>query len=129
MPEPVSVPISIFDVTAEFVRPNLRLAMTRADIVEELFDGLSYWDLTIDDLEVINEGKPSEQGVKFKIPKRKTTFFFSASHATLTWDDANWESAGETIDILTIGLDALAKHGKVEVSKFKTGVRFLDRNS
>jgi hypothetical protein len=122
MAEPVTVPISIFDVTMEFVRPNLRLAATRADIVEELFDRFSHWDITVDDLESVNEGKPSEQGVKFKIPKRKTTFFFSVSQARLTWDDANWETAGETIEILTIGLEALVRHGNVEVLKYKTAV-------
>jgi hypothetical protein len=122
MAEPVTVPISIFDVTIEFVRPNLRFAMTRADLVDELFDGFSRWGITVDDLEVVNEGKPSEQGVKFKIPKRKTTFFFSPSQAKLTWDDANWETAGETIEILTIGLEALVKHGAVEFLKYKTGV-------
>jgi hypothetical protein len=122
MPQPVTVPISIFDVVVEFVRPNLRLAMTRTDIVEDLFDQFSRWDITVDDIEVVNEGKPSEQGVKFKIPKRKTAFFFSPSQARLTWDDANWETAEETIEILTIGIDALARHGKVEVSKYKTSV-------
>lgn len=122
MAEIVAVPISIFDVTIEFVRPNLRLAMTRADLVDELFDGFSRWGITVDDLEVVNEGKPSEQGVKFKIPRRKTTFFFSPSQAKLTWDDADWETAGETIEILTIGLKALAKHGAVEVLNYKTGV-------
>ncbi len=122
MAESVTVPISILDVTIEFVRPNLRLAMTRTDIVEELFDRFCHWDITVDDLEVISEGKPSEQGVKFKIPKRKTTFFFSPSQAHLTWDDANWNTAGETIEILNIGLDVLAKHGKVEVLKYKTAV-------
>jgi hypothetical protein len=122
MPEPVTVPISIFDIVVEFARPNLRLAMTRTDIVEDLFDRFSPWEITVDDLEVINEGKPSEQGIKFKIPKRKTAFFFGASQARLTWDDANWETAGETIDILTIGIDALAKHGGVKVSKYKTSV-------
>jgi len=122
MAELVTVPISIFDVTMEFVRPSLRLAMSRDNIIEEIFEGLSRWELTVDDLEIIKEGKPSEQGVKFKIPKRKTTFFFSPSQARLTWDDANWETAGETIEILMIGLDALSKLGNVQVSKYKTAI-------
>ncbi len=122
MTEGITIPISIFDVIIEYSKPNLRLAMTRTDIVEDLFERFGRWDITVDDLEVINEGKPSEQGVKFKIPKRKTAFFFSAAQARLTWDDANWETAEETIEILAIGLDALAKHGKVQPSKFKTAV-------
>lgn len=122
MAEPVTIPISIFEVVIEYAKPNLRLALTRTDIVEELFDQFGRWDITVDDLEVVNEGKPSEQGVKFKIPKRKIAFFFSAAQARLTWDDANWETAEETIEILTIGLDALARHGKVTPSKFKTAV-------
>jgi len=122
MAEGITIPISIFDVVIEYSKPNLRLAMTRTDIVEDLFERFSRWDITVDDLEVISEGKPSEQGIKFKIPKRQTAFFFSAAHARLTWDDANWETSEETVEVLAIGLDALAKHGNVHPSKFKTAV-------
>jgi len=122
MPETITIPISIFEVVIEYDRPNLRLAMTRTDIVEYLFDQFGKWDITVDDLEVVNEGKPSDQGVKFKIPKRKTTFFFSAAQARLTWDDANWPSAEETIEILNIALEALQKHGNVNPAKFKTAL-------
>jgi hypothetical protein len=122
MTELVTIPISIFDVIIEYAKPNLRLALTRTDIVEELFEKFGRWNITVDDLEVISEGKPSEQGVKFKIPKRKTAFFFSAAQARLSWDDANWETAEETVEILAIGLEALARHGKVLPAKFKTAV-------
>lgn len=119
---PVSVPISIFDLTMQFVRPNLRLAMNRADFVEDLFEQFGRWDISVDDIEVVQEGKPSEQGIKFKIPKRQVTFFFGPSHAQLIWDDAKWEAASEIIEILTIGLEALTKHGKVEVRTYKAVV-------
>jgi len=122
MTEPVSIPISIFDVTIEFVKPNLRLAMDRANIVEELFDRFSRWGISVDDLDVIKDGKPSEQGVKFKLPGRKTTFFFGPSFARLTWDDANWETADGTMEILSIGLEALASHGQVQAGKYKASV-------
>jgi hypothetical protein len=45
MPEPVTIPISIFDVTMDFTRPNLRLAITGQEVVEELFESFAKWDV------------------------------------------------------------------------------------
>jgi hypothetical protein len=122
MPEPVNIPISIVDVTMIFARPNLRLAMDRQDIVAQLFERFARWDINVDDIEVIKEGKPSEQGVKFKIPKRRTSFFLGPASCRLTWDDANWETAEETIEVLKAGLDVLSKTGKVEIRSFRTSI-------
>ncbi len=122
MPEAVTTPIAIIDITMEYVRPNLRLAMDRIKVVDQLFDRYRPWDIKVDDVEVITEGKPSEQGIKFKIQKRRTSFFFSASQCRLTQDDADWESAEETIQILTIGVSTLAEIAGVEISTYKTGI-------
>jgi hypothetical protein len=119
MPEPLTIPISIFDVTMDFTRPNLRLAITGQEVVEELFESFAKWDAKVDDIEVIKEGKPSEQGVKFKLPKRRTSFFFGPVNCRLIWDDANWETAAETIEILQSALAVLHKTGKAEIGSYK----------
>jgi len=107
MPEKVAIPISFFEYTAEFARPIIAAWMDRAGIVQAIFDALSRWNLEIDNVEPITTGKPSEQGVKFKIPGRKVTFFFGAESCKFTKDSADWASAEETISILTAALDAL----------------------
>src|ERR1035438_5328654 len=101
MPEKVSIPISFLEYTAGFERPVFAAMMDRAGIVQAIFDALAPWKMEIDHLEPITTGKPSEQGVKFKIPGKKATFFFGASSCKFTKDDADWASAEETIAILS----------------------------
>jgi hypothetical protein len=122
MPELVSIPIAIFEITIEYSRPSVRLMMDRKDIVEKLFDGFKPWQIKVDDLEVITEGKPSEQGVKFKIPTKRTSFFLGPAFCKLTRDDADWESAEDTIKILDAGLGTVTKLGGVEVGTYKTAI-------
>ena len=122
MPEPVTIPIAIVDVTMEYVRPNMRLLIDRINVVDRLFEVYSRWGVKVDDVEVITEGKPSEQGVKFKIPKQRTSFFFSPAHCRLTRDDADWGSAEETMEILRAGLGALAEIAGVQIGCFKTSI-------
>ena len=71
---------------------------------------------------MIKEGKPSEQGVKFKLPKRRTSFFFGPVNCRLIWDDANWETAAETIEILQSALAVVHKTGKAEIGSYKTSI-------
>ena len=40
-----------------------------------MFDLFEQWNLSTDDVEAVTTGKPSEQGVKFKLPSQKMTFF------------------------------------------------------
>jgi hypothetical protein len=122
MPELVTIPVAIVDLTMEYLRPNMKLLMDRIKLVDQLFERYSPWDIKVDDVEVITEGKPSEQGVKFKIPKRRTSFFFSPSLCRLTLDDASWESAEETIAILNIGLETLSEIAGVEIKRYKTSI-------
>lgn len=135
MPELVSIPIAVVEITIEYSRPNLRLAMDRKDVVEQLFDAFKVWNIKVDDIEVISEGKPSEQGVKFKIPSKRTSFFLGPASCKLVRDDAGWDSAQETIAILDAGLNVVMRSGSVEVGGYKTAIalhiqpktlRFLD---
>ena len=89
MPELVSIPIAIFDMIMEYTQPNMKLLMDRAEVVSRIFKEYEHWNIKVDDVIVITEGKPSEQGVKFKIPSRRTSFFFGAAHCALTREDAN----------------------------------------
>jgi hypothetical protein len=107
MPEKVTIPISFLEYDAEFVRPIFAALMDRASIVQAIFDAMSPWKLEIDNVEPITSGKPSEQGIKFKIPEKKVTFLFGAGSCRFTKDDADWASAEETIGILAAALDAL----------------------
>ena len=122
MPELVTTPIAIVDITMEYVRPNMKLMMDRIKVVDQLFERYRQWDIKVDDVEVITQGKPSEQGVKFKIPKRRTSFFFSPSQCRLTQDDANWESAEETIEILKMGVSTLKELADVEIGTYRTAI-------
>jgi hypothetical protein len=122
MAELITIPIAVFDVSVEYVRPNMKLLMDRAAVVSEMFERYRPWNVKIDDVEVITEGKPSEQGIKFKLPANRTSFFFGAALCKLTRDDADWESAEETIKILDIGLRTLVEVAGVEVGCFKTAI-------
>jgi hypothetical protein len=122
MPQLVTIPIAIFEIAIEFARPNMRLLVDRATVVDRLFEAFSPWNVRVDDVEVINEGKPSEQGIKFRIPARKTSFMFGAGSCRLTKDDANWDSAEETIKILDTGYNVITELGGVQTGVFKTAI-------
>jgi len=122
MPHPITIPIALFEVMIEYTRPNMKLLVDRAKVVDRLFEAFSPWNMKIDDVEVINEGKPSDQGVKFKIPKKRTSFMFGAGSCKLNRDAADWPSAEETIAILAAGWDVIAELGEVTPGAYKTGI-------
>lgn len=122
MPEKVAIPISFFEYTAEFSRPVLAALMDRAHIVQAVFDALMPWKADIDNLEPITTGKPSEQGVSFKLPEKRVKFFFGAGSCKFTKDDANWAVAEETITILRSALEAFKKTSGAEISLQNTAV-------
>jgi len=76
MPEIVTTPMSFFEALIEFERPNFNLlSLERVVVVQSLFEAFSKWNIRVDDMEIITTGKPSEQGIKFKIPAELATFF------------------------------------------------------
>jgi hypothetical protein len=122
MPELVTIPISLVEIIIEYQRPNMKLLVDRAKVVDQLFEVFSAWNVKVDDVEVISEGKPSDQGTKFKIPTKRTSFMFGAGSCKLNKDDANWETAPETIRILDSGWRVLSELGNVMPGAFKTAI-------
>jgi hypothetical protein len=122
MPQLVTIPIAIFEIVIEFARPNMKLLVDRAIVVDRLFEAFSLWNVRVDDVEVITEGKPSEQGIKFKIPAKRTSFMFGAGSCRLSRDDADWESSEETIKILDTGYNVITELGGVQAGIIKTAI-------
>jgi hypothetical protein len=120
MPEIVTTPLSYFEVVFEYAEPNIQLAMNRAAVVQAIYTALKPWHISIDDMEVIQTGKPSEQGVKFKIPEKKSSFFFGPASCKFTRDDTNWTLAEETIQILDAALSALKSSAGITLASQKT---------
>jgi len=122
MPEIVTTPLSFFEAEIEFDEPNLKIWLDRIDIVEAVYASLRAWNIKVDDIEVVTTGKPSEQGVKFKIPEKRSSFFFGAAACRFTRDSTNWETAQETIEILDAALKAFKAKSPTKIRAFKTAV-------
>ena len=122
MPHLVDIPIALFEITIQYVRPNMKLLLDRAKVVDALFEVFSRWNIGMDNIEVINEGKPSEQGIRFKIPEKRTTFMLGGGSCTLVRDDVDWTAAEEIIDILTSAYDVVQEVGGIQTSAFKTNI-------
>jgi hypothetical protein len=120
MAEKVKIPIAIFEYRADFKRPVFDLLLNRAKIVQALFDALSKWKPAIDDIDSITTGKPSEQGFNIKLPQKRVAFFFGASLCRFTKENAGWDTAEETIEILNDALETLIGVTGVELSGHKT---------
>jgi hypothetical protein len=120
MPELITIPVATFEITIEYVDPSMKLLVDRAKVVDHLFGVFKQWNIKVDDVEVISEGKPSEQGVRFKLPIKRTSFFFGAAHCKLVRDDADWESAEETLKILDAGWRTLIAIGGVQAGAYRT---------
>src|SRR6266853_2533306 len=122
MPELISIPISFFEATFRYKEPNVKLWLDRAAVVQALFKALKPWNIDVDNVEIITTGKPSEQGLKFKLPQKQITFFFSPTLCRFTKDNADWESAEETITILDVAFSTLARSGEIEAATIETAI-------
>jgi hypothetical protein len=122
MPELITIPIAIFEIAIEYANPSMKLLVDRAKVVDQLFRRFKPWNIKVDDVEVLQEGKPSEQGVKFKLPLKRTSFFFGAARCVLVREDADWESADELINILSAGWGTLVEIGEVQAGAYKTSI-------
>jgi hypothetical protein len=111
MAELVTIPVSFVDLAVDYERPALKLLIDRGLIVQGVFDALSPWNPSIDDIETHTTGKHSEQGVTFRIPLKRVSFFLGAASCRFVRDDADWSSAEETISILDTALSTLTKLG------------------
>jgi hypothetical protein len=124
MLEKVTIPISLFEYSVDFRRPVVALWMDRAKPVQEIFDALSRWSLDINDIEPITQGKPSDQGIRIRLTKKRCTIFFGPASFKFTKDDADWASAEETINILKTALDTVVHVSGAELIEHKTAFAF-----
>lgn len=119
MSELISIPISFFEATFIYKEPNVGLWLDRANVVQALFEALKSWQIDVDNIEVITTGKPSEQGIKFKLPQKQIAFFFGPTLCKFSKDNADWASAEETIVVMDRAVSALTKSGNVEVANIE----------
>jgi hypothetical protein len=122
MPEIVTTPMSYFEVLIEYERPNLKLWLDRAAVVQALFDAFARWNVGVDDVDILTTGKNSEQGIKFRLTEKRVSFFFSPAACRFTRDNTSWETAPETIEILDTALQTLVAKGEIKPAMFKTVV-------
>lgn len=122
MSEPVTIPISYFEVASNYERPQFHLWLDRAAVVSAVFDALHSWGPTIDDVDGINTGKTSEQGFAIKLPAKRVSFFFGAASCKFMRENSDWQSAEETIAIFDAGISALIHSGGVTLGPKKTAI-------
>jgi hypothetical protein len=120
MPEPVTTPISYFEVEMEYAEPDIKLWIDRVNVVQAIYAALRPWNITVDDVEILTTGKPSEQGIKFKLPQKLSSFFLGPSYCKFTRDNINWGVAEETILILDAAVAALLSQTAAVIVKRKT---------
>ena len=119
MPQSVTIPISFFEALIDYERTNVSLWLDRVGVVQALFDTFAKWNVKVDDVEVLTVGKNSEQGVKFRLPEKRVTFSFNPAACRFTRDNTSWDTAQETIEILSAAVSTLAKAGNVKPATFK----------
>lgn len=83
MPAEITIPISSFELTVRYEKPNIRLMEERAGPVQELFAAFAPWSPQLDDVEVLTAGRPTEQGVRLKIASQNASFFSAQPNANL----------------------------------------------
>lgn len=112
MAERIIIPISTLDIIVDYETPSVRLWADRfraVEVIEALFDALKPWGVNLDDIEGVDQGKNSEKGVRYRLPRKKASFFFSGAFCRFTQDDANWVQAQESLAILNTGVATLMK--------------------
>lgn len=107
MPTEITIPISVFELAVQYVKPNIRLIADRAGAVQELFSAFAPWSPQLDDMEMITAGKPTEQGVRLKISSQNAAFFFGATECKFTKNSAVWAEADQIFAMIDVALEAL----------------------
>jgi hypothetical protein len=60
MPEQATVPNTYFEVNMDYTGPSAKIWVERVLVVQDMFDAFQPWNMSIDDMEVITSGKPSD---------------------------------------------------------------------
>lgn len=107
MRQRIGIPVSDFEYSVEYERPKFDLWLDRASVVQAVYDALQPWSLSVDDVQVVDVGKPSEQGIIFRLPLKRATFFFGPSSCKFNRSDMEWRFSDDTIEILNVALSAL----------------------
>ena len=122
MPELVTIPISYFELVVEYERPEWKLWADRGSVIEAIFDSLKAWNPNIDDVEFLNSGKASEQGVNLKLPLKRVSLFFSPVSYRFTQQNPDWQSSDETIAILDHALSSLIRLSGIKIAAQKAEI-------
>jgi hypothetical protein len=122
MPELVTIPVSFFEVTIDYEKSDIRLLAERAPMVQGIFEALQPWNCKIDDIEVLTAGKNSEQGVMFRLPQKRASFFVGASLCRFSRDAVDWDLAEETITIIEAVLNPLRERSEVVLGTKRAAV-------
>lgn len=124
MPEKVATKLSFFETDMEYAAPYLKLYLDRARIVASVYEALRPWNINIDDVDIITTGKPSEQGVKLKIPPKQSSFFMGPVSCKFSRDSTDWSVAHETIQMIDAAVSALQNETDIKIVKRKTVIAF-----
>ena len=106
----------------DFERPEFKLWMERASVVQGIFDALKPWNPRLDDVDAVTTGKASEQGLTIKLPLKRVLFFFGPASCKFTRESVDWESAEESISILDTAVSALIRFGGVAIGTKSTAI-------
>ena len=117
MPEQITIPISIFEVTVWYEKLAVRLLSDRAGLVQSLFEAFAEFKPNADDLEVITAGKISEQGIRLRLASQATTIFFGATGCKFTKEGAVWAEADQILAIFQTFISVLAEQTDVVFSR------------
>lgn len=120
MPEKVTTKLSFFETDMEFAAPFLNILLDRARLVEQIYDAFRPWNITVDDVEFVTTGKPSEQGVRFKLPRKQSAFFVGPASCKFTRDNTDWSIAEETIQMIDTAVSVIETETAMKISKRKT---------
>ena len=122
MPELVTIPISLFELAVDYERPEFKVWMDRASVVQGIFDALKPWEPRIDDVDIVTTGKASEQGFTIKLPLKRVSFFFGPASCKFTRENVDWQTAEETIAILDAAVSALIRSCGVAMGPKNTAI-------
>jgi|SRR5271165_1607383 len=117
MPEQITIPISMFEVTIRYEKPVIRLLADRAEIIQALFDAFGEYEPNADDLEVVSTGKTTEQGIKLRLASQRINLFFGATLCKFTKEVAIWAEADTILSTLVTFARILTETGGVALGE------------